>query len=71
MIVYKTKSLTFPVIPLKDPMEDAQEALAILVVFKDRLSFIAPGGNGIDGIRIFKAERLSYDEPLIFPPKKC
>ena len=47
-------------------MEDAQEALAILVVFKDRIPFIASGDNLIDGNELPRRKQRGIGSEVVF-----
>jgi hypothetical protein len=71
MIVHQAVAMADPVIAAVDLIKNIEEGLPVLVVLKDGFLFIAPGGNVVNGARVFDAQRASHNRTVEYLNKKC
>jgi hypothetical protein len=62
MIVHQAVGMADPFIAGIDLMENVEECLPVLVVLKDGFPFIAPGGNVVNGARVFDAQGKNWEK---------
>ena len=68
VIGHEAVGVAKPIVSFIDMLKGIEEVLTILVVFKDGLFFITPGGDMIDGAGIFYTERACHDATV---SRKC
>jgi hypothetical protein len=64
MVVHKAVGVTQPVITLVDMLKGVEEILAVLIVFKDSLLFVAARGDVVNGSGVFYAKGAGHAETL-------
>ena len=65
MIVHKAISMTDPVVSFIDVLKSVEKIDSVLVGLEDGLLFISPGGDVIDGTRIFYTKRARHNKSSI------
>ena len=64
MVVHEAVGVAYPMVSFIDVGKDSEKSLAVLVVFKDGLFVVPPGGDVIHGAEVFDAQGACPDGRL-------